>query len=37
MKKFKVPVNEPYLYGNENKYLQKCIRDGFHISYYVAY
>ena len=29
MKKFKVPVNEPYLYGNEKKYLQKCIRDGF--------
>ena len=29
MKKFKVPVNEPYLFGNEKKYLQKCIRDGF--------
>ena len=29
MKKFKVPVNAPYLYGNEKKYLQKCIRDGF--------
>ena len=29
MKKFKVPVNEPYLLGNEKKYLQKCIRDGF--------
>jgi len=29
MKKFKVPVNEPYLHGNEKKYLQKCIRDGF--------
>ena len=29
MKKFKVPVNEPYLYGNEKKYLQKCITDGF--------
>ena len=29
MMKFKVPVNEPYLYGNEKKYLQKCIRDGF--------
>jgi len=29
MKKFKVPVNEPYLYGNEKKYLQKCVRDGF--------
>ena len=29
MKKIKVPVNEPYLHGNEKKYLQKCIRDGF--------
>ena len=29
MKKFKVPVNEPYLLGNEKKYLQKCIKDGF--------
>ena len=29
MMKFKVPVNEPYLYGNEKKYLLKCIRDGF--------
>ena len=29
MMKFKVPVNEPYLYGNEKKYLQKCITDGF--------
>ena len=29
MKKFKVPVNEPNLSGNEKKYLQKCIRDGF--------
>jgi len=29
MKKLKVPVNEPYLYGNEKKYLQKCITDGF--------
>ena len=29
MKKFKVPVNEPHLIGNEKKYLQKCIRDGF--------
>ena len=27
--KFKVPVNEPYLHGNEKKYLQKCINDGF--------
>ena len=27
--KFKVPVNEPYLQGNEKKYLQKCINDGF--------
>ena len=22
-------VNAPYLYGNEKKYLQKCISDGF--------
>ena len=29
MKKIKVPVNEPYLYGNEKKYLIKCIKDGF--------
>ena len=29
MKKFKVPVNEPNLSGNEKKYLQKCIKDGF--------
>ena len=29
MKKIKVPVNEPYLYGNEKKYLQKSINDGF--------
>ena len=29
MKKIKVFVNEPYLYGNEKKYLQKCISDGF--------
>jgi len=29
MIKIKVPVNEPYLQGNEKKYLQKCIRDGF--------
>ena len=29
MKKIKVPVNEPYLYGNEKKYLKKCIKDGF--------
>ena len=29
MKKIKVPVNEPYLHGNEKKYLKKCIKDGF--------
>ena len=29
MKKFRVPVNEPYLFGNEKKYLIKCIKDGF--------
>ena len=29
MKKTKVSVNEPYLYGNEKKYLQKCITDGY--------
>ena len=29
MKKFKVPVNEPYLIGNEQKYLRKCIKSGF--------
>jgi len=33
MKKFKVPVNEPYLNGNEKKYLQKCIRNGFIIGF----
>ena len=27
--KFTVPVNEPYFFGNEKKYLLKCIRDGF--------
>ena len=29
MKKIKVYVNEPYLFGNEKKYLNKCIEDGF--------
>ena len=29
MKKIKVFVNEPNLHGNEKKYLQKCINDGF--------
>ena len=29
MNKYKVPVNEPYLFGNEKKYLLKCINDGF--------
>ena len=28
-KKFKVPVNEPYLLGNEKKYLTQCIKSGF--------
>jgi len=27
--KIKVPVNEPFLLGNEKKYLMKCIKDGF--------
>ena len=27
--KIKVPVNEPYLFGNEKKYLLKCLKDGF--------
>ena len=27
--KIKVPVNEPLLFGNEKKYLMKCIKDGF--------
>ena len=27
--KFKVPVNEPHLIGNERKYLLQCIKDGF--------
>ena len=27
--KFTVPVNEPCLFGNEKKYLLKCIKDGF--------
>ncbi len=25
MNKYKVPVNEPYLFGNEKKYLLKCL------------
>ena len=29
MNKYKVPVNEPYLFGNEKKYLLKCLSDGF--------
>ena len=29
MIKFKVPVNEPYLLGNEKKYLNKAIKEGF--------
>jgi len=29
MDKYKVPVNEPYLFGNEKKYLLKCLSDGF--------
>ena len=29
MKKYKVPVNEPYLFGNEKKYLLKCLKDGY--------
>ena len=27
--KYKVPVNEPCLIGNERKYLLKCLKDGF--------
>ena len=27
MNKYKVPVNEPYLFGNEKKYLLKCLND----------
>jgi len=27
--KFIVPVNEPCFFGNERKYLLKCIKDGF--------
>ena len=27
--KFTVPVNEPCFFGNERKYLLKCIKDGF--------
>jgi len=29
IKKFKIPVNEPHLLGNEKKYLLQCIKDGF--------
>ena len=29
MKKYKIPVNEPYLFGNEKKYLTKCLNDGY--------
>ena len=29
MNKIKVPVNEPYLLGNEKKYLLKCLNDGY--------
>ena len=29
MMKFKVPVNEPYLYGNEKKYLAECVDSNF--------
>ena len=29
MNKYKVPVNEPYLFGNEKKYLLKCLNNGF--------
>jgi len=29
IKKFKVPVNEPYLLGNEKKYLLQCVKSGF--------
>ena len=27
--KFTVPVNEPCFFGNERKYLLKCIKNGF--------
>ena len=26
---YKVPVNEPSLLGNEKKYINKCLNDGF--------
>ena len=29
MNKYKVYVNEPHLFGNEKKYLLKCLKDGF--------
>ena len=29
MNKYKVPVSKPYLFGNEKKYLLKCLNDGF--------
>ena len=29
MNKYIVPVNEPYLFGKEKKYLLKCLTDGF--------
>jgi len=29
MNKYKVSVNEPYLFGNEKKYLLQCLNDGF--------
>ena len=29
MTKYKVPVNEPYLSGNEKKYILRCLDDGF--------
>jgi len=29
MNKYKIPVNEPYLFGNEKKYLIRCLNDGY--------
>ena len=29
MKRYRVPVNEPHLVGNEKKYLVKCITQGY--------
>ena len=29
MNKYKIPVNEPYLVGNEKKYLLKCLNDSY--------